>query len=616
MIGELIFGVVGLLFLFADIRTFSSTFQQTYFGAPQTTLAVAAVAVFATSFLALIVSWRLGRRRALGSSALIFAVATFLCTASRNNVIDLTLSVIALAAGFWWLAFLHSARPALTTSPLASALPLAFAFDLALRALTRTVAVPDLPWATAVIAVLVAAAIFIATGLVAMAPDREWTGPDARGFIALLMTPCLFFVAETGATNGAQVAIAGGLGFGPETARATQTGQLVLGAGLAIGALALWLYGPRRFLAAGAVLVGGAMLWSHFPFVSLAGGAVLAAGAVIAAATLLGGPLQPARSPAAVVIALSLGWLLFVGTAFGFYAFWAYAPAAYAAIGLVVLGALLAPRATARPGRVVAIATAVIAIAGPVAAWMNTAPAADAATATRTFRFMTYNIHQGFNAGQIPSLEVIADTIKSESPDVICLQEVVRGWMVDEQQDTLSYLAERLGMQYVWLPNIGDLYGDAILSRFAISNVKRVSYAREPGLSHQPRGVLFAKTANLTIGCTHLDDISDASIVRQEQVRTIIREISDTSSPLLIAGDLNAKPGDIEVRLLNEFGLDDLGQSAGDTTTGDSPQKRIDYVWGRGVVGAQAHTVSGQDLIDAKRASDHRPLIVNITVQQ
>lgn len=612
MIGEVTFGVIGLLFLFADIRTFASTFQLTLFGAPQTNLAVMAVAVFATSFLGLLLSWRLGRRRALGSSAALFALATFLCTASRSNWIDLALSVVALAAGFWWLAFLHSARPEGARSPLPTALPLAFAFDLALRALSRTEAIPDLPWATAVLAVGAAAALFVATGLLAMAPDRQWTTPDARGLVGLFAVPCLVLVGETGATNGAQVALAAGLGLGPEASHATQVGQVLLGAGIAVGALAL-LREPRGVLAGAIVAVGAALLWLHVPFVSFAGGALLAAGATVAGAVLLGAPLRPATRPAGVIVALSFGWIAFVAAAFGFYAFWAYAPAVYAATGIVALGCVLAPRGGARLGRTLAIAMAVAAVAGPVAALVNTPAPPDATPAPRTFRFMTYNIHQGFDTGQIPSLEVLADTIRAESPDVVCLQEVVRGWMIDEQHDALSLLAERLGMQYVWLPNIGDLYGNAVLSRYAMTNVKRVAYAREPGIRHQPRGVLFVRTGNLTIGCTHLDELSDASIVRQEQVRTIIREAGDTT-PLVIAGDLNAEPGDIEVRLLNEWGLDDLGQSAGDTTTGDTPQKRIDYVWGRGVVGAQAHTVSGLDLVDAKRASDHRPLIVNITV--
>ena len=118
MIGEVTFGVIGLLFLFADIRTFASTFQQTFFGDSTTQLAVMATAVFATSFLALVVAWRLGPARALGIASLAFVVPTFLCTTSRNNAIDLVLVVIALAAGFWWLAFLQSARVGDTVSPL------------------------------------------------------------------------------------------------------------------------------------------------------------------------------------------------------------------------------------------------------------------------------------------------------------------------------------------------------------------------------------------------------------------------------------------------------------------------------------------------------------------
>src|SRR5205823_2802386 len=81
---EVIFGVLGLLFLFADVRTFASTFQQTFFGAPNTTLAIMATATFATSFLGLAVGWRLGPTRALGISAALFGATTFLAVASRN----------------------------------------------------------------------------------------------------------------------------------------------------------------------------------------------------------------------------------------------------------------------------------------------------------------------------------------------------------------------------------------------------------------------------------------------------------------------------------------------------------------------------------------------------
>ena len=182
--------------------------------------------------------------------------------------------------------------------------------------------------------------------------------------------------------------------------------------------------------------------------------------------------------------------------------------------------------------------------------------------------------------------------------------------MIDEQHDSLSVLAERLGMRYAFIPNIGDLYGNAVLSRFAMTDVRLVHYALEPGIKHQPRGVLFVRTAGVLLGCTHLDELSDGTFVRQEQVRTIIREWKG-EKPAIVAGDLNARPEDIEIRLLGEAGFDDLGRDAGPTTTMDDPQKRIDYVWGVGVVGAQAHSL---DVDIAKRASDHRPLIVNVTV--
>jgi len=607
VIGEVTFGVIGLLFLFADLRTFSSTFQLTFFGASNTNLAVAAVAVFATSFLALLVAARLGPRRAVGLSGVIFGVATLLLTASRSNWLDLALSVIALAAGMWWLALFHSSRAGEAPPALARALPIAFVVDLALHAALRTQPVVDLAWPVAVGIVLVAVLVFGAAGLASLSAERQWTTPGVVGTLALIAVPALALVAETGATNGAQVSLAAGLGLGPEPARATLIGQIVLGFGLAAGALALVRFGPNRFLGAGAVAIGAALLWWHQPLVSLVGGLILAAGIVISAATILGAPQTPARSPAGPVVALALGWLLFVGAAFGFYAFYALQPAVWAATALVVLATLVAPTPVTRFGAPLAAAAAAVAVAVPLVAFF-TAPAPPEPQPPRvTFRLMTYNVHQGFNASQIPALDEIVATVAHELPDVLVLEEVARGWMIDEQHDVLSVMAQRLEMQYVFLPTIGDLYGNAILSRYPIEVVKRVPYAPGPSQRNQPRGALFVRIGDLLVVGTHLDHTSDGTFVRQDQVRTILRELGDATA-VVVAGDLNAEPGDIEIRLFDQAGFQDLGQQAGPTTTGDEPPKRIDYVWGLGVVGAQAHTTDPTNL-----SSDHRGLVVNIT---
>ncbi|HKY49846.1 MAG TPA: endonuclease/exonuclease/phosphatase family protein [Candidatus Limnocylindria bacterium] len=607
MIGEVTFGVIGLLFLFADLRTFSSTFQLTFFGAPNTNLAVVAVAVFSTSLFALVAANRLGPRRAVGLSGAMFGIATVALTASRSNWLDLGLSVVALAAGFWWLALFHSSRAGEAAPALARALPVAFVADLALRAGFRTQPIVDLAWPVAVGIVVVALLVFGAAGLASLSADRQWTAPTALGALALVAVPALVLVAETGATNGAQVALAAGLGLGPEPPRSTPIGQIVLGLGLAVGSAALVRFGTDRFIGAGLLAVGAALLWWHQPYVALLGGLALAAGLVVCSAVIVGAPQVPARAPTVPVLALSIGWIVFVATAFGFYAFYALQPAIWAATAVVAVATLVAPTPRVRLATPLAAAAATVAVAVPLLAFIS-APAPPQPEPPRiTFRLMTYNVHQGFNGSHIPALDDIVATIAQESPDVLVLQEVVRGWMIDQQHDVLSVLAQRLEMQYTFLPTIGDLYGNAVLSRYPMEVTKRVAYAPGPSQRNQPRGALFVRIGDLLVVATHLDHTSDGTFVRQDQVRTILREIGD-ANPVVIAGDLNAEPGAIEIRLFDQAGFQDLGQAAGPTTTGQDPPARIDYVWGLGVVGSQAHTTAESNL-----SSDHRGVIVNIT---
>src|SRR3989442_14540301 len=165
MVGEVTFAVIGLLFLIADIRMFSSAFQLTFFGQSNTTLAIMATSVFATSFLAPIVGSRLGPKRSVGTSSAMLGIATLIATVSRNNVADLALSIVGIAGGVWWLGLLHASRPAERPSPFTVALPIAFAADLVLRAAFRTVPIVDLNPALASPLVLIASLTFLAAGV-------------------------------------------------------------------------------------------------------------------------------------------------------------------------------------------------------------------------------------------------------------------------------------------------------------------------------------------------------------------------------------------------------------------------------------------------------------------
>jgi len=60
----------------------------------------------------------------------------------------------------------------------------------------------------------------------------------------------------------------------------------------------------------------------------------------------------------------------------------------------------------------------------------------------------SYNIHRGVGLDRRPDLDRIADVIAEMSPDVIGLQEVVRG-TGSARADQAAYLATRLGMDLV-----------------------------------------------------------------------------------------------------------------------------------------------------------------------
>lgn len=608
ILGQTTFAAIGLLFLFAAIRTFTSSLYMSLFGnVSNETVGAIALGVFALSGLAIVVAWRSGPRGGVAFSGTLLAGGTVLATAVRAGWADLALSAVALVGGTWWLALTHSSRSRLGSSAFVLGLPFAVAADLALRAAFRTVPVVDQVVPLALALVAVAALVFLAAGIATSDADREWTTPGITGAVALGALPALLLIGETGAWNPAHVGGAAGLGRGPEAPGSWYLTAATLGMGMTLGALALSrARPPQRVVALVAIVAGAALVAVRLPVVSLAGGALLAAGAIAAAAVLADTAARPARSPVMTVVALALGWVVFVGVAFGFYAYYALPAAVWIAVASVALGLIAAaPMPGARLGATGTLLVAALAVLVPVVSLVTT-PAAPT-EARSTLRLMTYNVHQGFDEGNVPSLDGLIETISAEAPDVVVLQEVARGWMITEQYDVLTVLAERLGMQYVFGPTIGEAYGNAVLSRLPVSDVRYLSYERQTAIRHQPRGAILFRVADVLVVATHLDHIAGASDVRQGQVRAILGAW-DGVRPAIVAGDLNALPGSPEMSMLGDAGFTDLAAAAGadqPTSPSQHPVDRVDYVWGIGVTGSQAHTV-------ASTASDHRPLVVNI----
>ena len=101
-----------------------------------------------------------------------------------------------------------------------------------------------------------------------------------------------------------------------------------------------------------------------------------------------------------------------------------------------------------------------------LAAWKDVTPAAGAGYPVRV---MTYNLHQGVRCpwGR-HALEEMAKVIEAEDPDIVALQEVSRGWVVNGSVDMLAWLSQRLEMDYAWGPAADSAWGNALLSRLPI----------------------------------------------------------------------------------------------------------------------------------------------------
>jgi endonuclease/exonuclease/phosphatase family metal-dependent hydrolase len=169
-----------------------------------------------------------------------------------------------------------------------------------------------------------------------------------------------------------------------------------------------------------------------------------------------------------------------------------------------------------------------------------------------TFKIKIVNYNLRF--GELASLEQLADFIKSESPDVVTLQEVdyktSRSRAPHQNgKDFITELGYRTGMFSAYgktIPHAGGYYGIGILSKHPLSETRRI-YLPSSG---EQRALLVA-TVELpdsnffALACTHLDVSSSEG--RQREVAALNNALKDHPYPVLLAGDFNARPNSVEI---------------------------------------------------------------------
>ena len=226
----------------------------------------------------------------------------------------------------------------------------------------------------------------------------------------------------------------------------------------------------------------------------------------------------------------------------------------------------------------------------------------------------SYNIHRGTGLDRRLDLDRIARVILEITPDVIGLQEVVRGTGSDHA-DQAGYLAVRLGMQLVMGITRADrdgARGNAVLTRLPVLGSAGFDLSRG---RREPRGGLRVDV-NVNGRLVHVFNCHFGLGVRErtEQIDLLLRVLrgsTELGGPRMLMGDFNEwHRGPVTRRLRREFASPVPGMRR--THPALFPLFRLDRIYWDAELGADAFHVHGSRL--ARVASDHLPVVARLRV--
>ncbi len=597
-------------------------------GVPSLQLAPYALGAFLPAFFSPLL-WRLlGQRRAVWLASVGLLISRAVEQLSISASVDLWSSLVG--TGFFalflplWTAHLRAQRGIHSDIRWSGGLILGLTLDSAIKGITNTL---DLSWISGPLPPI-AVGLLVVFGFALLrretfpvgqpASDASWI--DALPLLGL--GPFLVLQANLFQNQGWIGEVAN---VGPDLA------FFLLMVGNALAALGTtWaLASPRSFrpssgLVAAAILV--LIVAAVSPETPLGGLWVLLAQALMGwTLGLIGTVTHVERRSgiAASSVWLGSGLVLFVVFNFVYYAGLDIRlpiprpilfPAAAGTLGLALLAASLRVQEVGRKpwtGRTLAYSAALL-LTLPLlksALGMTQSAPPERAALDEPLTIMTYNIHSAFDAAGRQDPEAIARVIESSGADVVALQEVSRGWLIDGSTDLVGWLTGRLGMHAEFQGTSDPLWGNAVLSRFPPTASGHSALPRGEALIE--RGYIWIDVPwnGLRVINTHFHHPDWAGPLRERQAERIVQDWAGRHRTVVL-GDLNAEPGAREMKVLLEAGFKDAwtqnSSEDGFTYSSTAPVRRIDWI---------LHT---SDLVVASAqilpttASDHLPVVAEL----
>lgn len=228
-----------------------------------------------------------------------------------------------------------------------------------------------------------------------------------------------------------------------------------------------------------------------------------------------------------------------------------------------------------------------------------------------TLRVLSYNVRSLRDDSA-----AVARVIRAAAPDVVCVQEVPRflRW-----RSACAALARRSGLVVV---GGGRPAGaNLLMSGLAVTveAVHDVAFTSDPRLHR--RGTALAVLAlsgqRFALAGTHLDLADEPRRRHVGELHAALDRFVPAGVPAIVAADVNEQPGLPAWAALARRGRDafaEVGTGDGSTYSATRPTRRIDGVFVDPPLRVESARVL--DGADIERASDHRPLLVEIDLRR
>lgn len=268
-----------------------------------------------------------------------------------------------------------------------------------------------------------------------------------------------------------------------------------------------------------------------------------------------------------------------------------------------------------------------------------------------SFRVMSYNVRyfKDFDrsAAQNAALRAqVMDLIKTQKPDILCLQEFYTSES-PRDVDNKAYISREMGLPYRYFSsdhNYGNNHSGVILfSRYPLLHPHKVPLQESSSSESVVCADLVIGKDTLRLFTMHLQSIylnrsdlagierarnqEDSGLVasrvvlgklrraflrREAQARTVAAEIARSPYPVIICGDFNDTPNSyayFKIRGHLQDAFLQRGLGIGRTYNSISPTLRIDYILASGAFQVHAfHRIR-------RNLSDHYPIVATLSLK-